>query len=177
MLPEFHALFEDLLDSGKVLLAALQGMCLGGALELASACQRVFATPGAGLGQPEIKLGVIAPVASLLLPRRIGQARADDLLLSGRTILAEEALALGLIDEVADDPLEAARAWHRTHLLPLSGAALSHAVRASRWELRRALDRLPELERLYLNELMTTQDATEGLTSFLEKREPQWSHR
>lgn len=176
MLPEFHALFQDLLDCGKVLLAAVQGACLGGALELASACHSVFANPGATLGQPEIKLGVIAPVASLLLPRRIGQAHADDLLLSGRRVSGAEALAMGLVDALADDPLEAARAWHREHLRPLSGAALTHAVRASRWELRRALDLLPALERFYLTELMSTHDAREGLASFLEKREPQWSH-
>ncbi|MGE0708842.1 MAG: enoyl-CoA hydratase-related protein [Planctomycetota bacterium] len=177
MLPEFHALFRDLLDCGKVLLAAVSGQCLGGGLELAAFCQRVFAAPKSSLGQPEIKLGVLAPVASLVLPRRVGQAAADDLLLTGRSVLADEALALGLVDELADDPLAAARAWHQRHLAPLSAAALRRAATAARWELRRALlTELPELERLYLSDLMETRDAREGIAAFLEKREPRWSH-
>jgi cyclohexa-1,5-dienecarbonyl-CoA hydratase len=177
MLPEFHGLFRDLLSSGKVLLAAVGGQCLGGGLELAAFCNRVFATPGACLGQPEVKLGVIAPMASLLLPLRVGQGHADDLLLTGRSVQAEEARSMGLVDQVAEDPVEAARAWHTEHLLPLSAAALRHAVRAARWGLRRVLDEdLPRVERLYLSELMSTHDAGEGLASFLEKREPRWTH-
>jgi cyclohexa-1,5-dienecarbonyl-CoA hydratase len=176
MLPEFHALFRDLADCGKVLLAAVSGQCLGGGLELASFCQRVFASPGAKLGQPEIKLGVIAPVASVVLPLRLGQAHADDLLLTGRIVGAEEALRMGLVDELHDDPLAAALAWHRTHIQPLSAAALRHAVRAARTGFRRALRDLDDVERLYLSDLMATHDAPEGIASFLQKRKPQWTH-
>lgn len=178
MLPEFHALFRDLLGSGKVLLAAVRGQCLGGGLELAAACHRVFAAPDATLGQPEVKLGVFAPVASLVLPLRLGQARADDLLLTGRSVSSEEALALGLVDEVVPDPTEAARAWHRLHLAPLSAAGLRRAALAARALLRRALDEdLPRLERLYLDDLMSTLDAREGIEAFLQRRPPAWSHR
>lgn len=178
MLPEFHALFRDLLGSGKVLLAAVRGQCLGGGLELAAACHRVFAAPDATLGQPEVKLGVFAPVASLVLPLRLGQARADDLLLTGRSVSSEEALALGLVDEVVPDPTEAARAWHRLHLAPLSAAGLRRAALAARQQLRRALDEdLPRLERLYLDDLMSTLDAREGIEAFLQRRPPAWSHR
>lgn len=178
LLPAFHALFRELLGAGKALLAAVRGQCLGGGLELAAACHRVFAAPDASLGQPEVKLGVFAPVASLVLPLRLGQARADDLLLSGRAVGAEEALRLGLVDEVAPDPAAAALAWHRTHLAPLSAAGLRHAVLAGRQLLRRALDEeLPRLERLYLDELMATADAREGIDAFLHRRPPAWSHR
>jgi cyclohexa-1,5-dienecarbonyl-CoA hydratase len=177
MLPEFHALFRELLDCGRVLLAAVSGQCLGGGLELAAFCQRVFASPGSTLGQPEIKLGVIAPVASVILPMRIGQARAEDLLLTGRSLDAQEALAFGLIDELVPDPVEAARAWHREHIQPLSAAALGYAVGAARTRLRRALrDDLADVERHYLSDLMSTHDAPEGILSFLEKREPLWTH-
>lgn len=177
MLPAFHALFRDLFASGKPLLCAVRGQCLGGGLELAAACQRVFAAPDARLGQPEVKLGVIAPVASLLLPRRVGQAAADDLLLTGRTVSGEEALRLRLVDELALDPEAAALAWFREHLLPLSAAALGHAVRAARHELERALEAgLAELERQYLDDLMHTHDAGEGIAAFLEKRTPRWTH-
>ncbi len=177
MLPEFHALFRELQDCGKVFLAAVSGQCLGGGLELAAFCQRVFASPGAALGQPEIKLGVIAPVASVILPYRLGQARADDLLLTGRSVGAEEALTLGLVDELAEDPLAAATAWHSKHIKPLSAAALRHGVLAARTGLRRGLrEDLADIERFYLSDLMSTHDAPEGIASFLEKREPQWTH-
>lgn len=178
MLPAFHALFRDLLGAGKVLLAAVRGQCLGGGLELAAACHRVFAAPDATLGQPEVKLGVFAPIASLVLPLRLGQGRADDLLLTGRSVSAEEALGLGLVDELAPDPTEAARAWHRVHLAPLSAAGLRRAALAARQLMRRALDDdLPRLERLYLDDLMSTLDAREGIEAFLQRRPPAWSHR
>ncbi|MCO5168615.1 MAG: enoyl-CoA hydratase-related protein [Planctomycetes bacterium] len=178
LLPAFHGLFLDLAASGKVLLAAVRGQCLGGGLEVAAFCQRLVAAPDATLGQPEVKLGVFAPVASLVLPLRLGQARADDLLLTGRSVGAAEALALGLVDEVAPDPAEAARAWYRQHLAPRSAAGLRHAVLAARHRLHRALtDDLPWLERQYLEELMSTADAREGISAFLEKRAPAWSHR
>lgn len=177
MLPAFHALFTDLLASGKALLCAVRGQCLGGGLELAAFCQRVFAAPDARLGQPEIKLGVMAPVASLVLPLRLGQGAADDLLLTGRTVDAEEALRLRLVDELAADPEAAALAWFRAHLLPLSAAALRHAVRAARHGFARALEAgLAELERQYLDDLMLTHDAGEGIAAFLEKRTPRWTH-
>jgi cyclohexa-1,5-dienecarbonyl-CoA hydratase len=156
----------------------VRGQCLGGGLELAAFCHRVFAAPDATLGQPEVKLGVFAPVASLVLPLRIGQAAADDLLLTGRTVGGEEALALGLVDELAEDPAGAARAWHRARLRPLSAVALAFAARASRHQLDGALgEGLAHLERLYLEELMATRDAREGIEAFLERRSPTWSHR
>lgn len=178
MLSTFHALFRDLLNSGRVLLAAVSGQCLGGGLELAAFCQRVFAAPGAVLGQPEIKLAAIAPIGSVVLPLRCGQGAADDLLLTGRSVGAEEALRLGVVDEVCEEPVEAALAWHRTHLVPLSAAALRHAVWASRLALRRAVEEdLPRLEQRYTEQLMATADGPEGIAAFLEKRSPTWSHK
>jgi cyclohexa-1,5-dienecarbonyl-CoA hydratase len=178
MLKGFHALFRELLDSGLVTLAAVRGQCLGGGLELAAFCQRVFAAPDAKLGQPEVKLGVFAPVASVILPLRVGQANADDLLLTGRSVNAEEALRMGLVDALSDDPVQAAVDWHLEHLHGLSGAAVHFAARAARARLRRALsDDLATVEGLYLSDLMATHDAPEGIASFLEKREPQWTNR
>jgi cyclohexa-1,5-dienecarbonyl-CoA hydratase len=170
-LSEFHELFRWLAATPQARIAVVRGQCLGGGLELALSCQRIVAAPGAKLGLPELKLGVFAPVASLLLPRRIGQAAAEDLLLSGRSVGAEEAARLGLVDEVAEEPLEAARAWARTHLLALSASSLRFAAAAARAELSAALpERLAALERLYLEELMATRDAVEGIAAFLEKR-------
>ncbi len=174
-LAAFHDLFRWMADVPQVRLAVVRGQCLGGGLELALACQRIVAAPGARLGQPEIRLGVFAPVASVLLPARVGQAAADDLLLTGRSVTADEALHLGLVDEVADDPLEAARAWVATHVVPLSSSSLRFAARAAHVGLAAALrDRLAEVERLYLDELMATADAVEGITAFLARRPPRF---
>jgi cyclohexa-1,5-dienecarbonyl-CoA hydratase len=175
MLRGFHGLFRAIAESGVPVLAAVRGACLGGGLELASFSHRVFAAPGARLGQPEILLGVFAPVASVILAERVGRAHAEDLCLTGRTVGAEEALRMGLVDVLADDPAQAALAWARERLLPLSAGSLRIAVRAVRHGLHaRLVTDLAQLERLYLDELMQTEDAVEGLHAFLEKRGPRW---
>jgi cyclohexa-1,5-dienecarbonyl-CoA hydratase len=175
MLSNFHGLFRAMLSCAVPTLAVVRGQCLGGALELASFCTRVLAAPDAVLGQPEIRLGVFAPVASFFLPERIGRPAAEALCLSGRSISAREGLALGLVDEIAADPREAALAWVRCNLLPHSAAALRRAQRALRAGLaERFRCEIESLERLYLDDLMSTHDAHEGLQAFLEKRPPVW---
>lgn len=177
MLPDFHALFRTMLESSVVCLAAVRGQCLGGGLELASFCHRIFASPEAQFGQPEIRLGVFAPMGALLLTERVGRAHADDLCLSGRSISADEALRIGLVDVIDEAPENAARAYAREHLLPHSASSLRYAVRAARISLRyRFEDEIPALERLYLQELMSTHDAAEGVRAFVDKRPPQWRH-
>ncbi|MCC7033988.1 MAG: enoyl-CoA hydratase/isomerase family protein [Acidobacteria bacterium] len=176
MLARFHGAILAMLDSAVPVLAAVRGQCLGGALELVSVCHRVFAARDAKLGQPEILLGVFAPVASVVLADRVGRGAADDLCLSGRSVTADEAWRLRLVDEVADaDPADAALAWARTHLLPKSASSLRYAVRAARASLRaRLAAELPGIERLYLDGLMSTADALEGLNAFVERRPPAW---
>jgi len=177
MLPEFHRMFRALFDSQIFTLAVVRGRCLGGGLELASFCHRVVASPDAQLGQPEIVLGVFAPVASVTLAGRIGRARAEDLCLTGRVIAAPTALAWGLVDEVAEDPGAAALAWVREHLVPKSASSLRYAVWAVREPMRREVeDRLDRVEKIYLEGLMATKDAEEGLRAFLEKRAPRWTN-
>lgn len=175
MLTGFHGLFYAMLDAAVPTLAAVRGQCLGGGLELASFCNRVFVAPDARLGQPEIVLGVFAPVASVMLSERVGRSRAEDICLSGRPLAAEEAWSIGLADEISDDPDEAALEYARTHLLPKSASSLRYAVRAARHGFAERVRReLPEVERLYLRDLMSTEDPLEGLTAFLEKRQPSW---
>jgi len=177
MIPGFHRLFERMFDAEIVTLAAVQGRCLGGALELVTLCNRVFASPGALLGQPEIMLGVFAPVASVALAERIGRSRAEDLCLSGRTIDAAEALRIGLVDDVSEDPAEAALAYARKYLVPRSASSLRLAQRAVRGAYRvRFREELKTVERLYMETLMNTKDAYEGLQSFMEKRKPEWKN-
>jgi len=178
MLTSFHGLFQDLIESDLPLLALVNGKCLGGGLELAAFCDWIFALENASFSQPEIKLGVFAPVGSIVLPWRIG-ARANDLLLSGRTIDAKMAESMGLVNRVLtqENAEQALDAFISEHLLPLSASSLRYARNATRWHLHRQMKHgLPELESLYLDELMPTQDAQEGITAFLEKRPPRWTH-
>ncbi|MBM4059534.1 MAG: cyclohexa-1,5-dienecarbonyl-CoA hydratase [Planctomycetes bacterium] len=175
MLRAFHSLFRTIAACEVPVLAAVKGQCLGGGLELVSFCHRVFAAPDSKLGQPEIALGVFAPVASLLLPHRVGRAAAEDLCLSGRSLGAEEALRIGLVDQIADDPEAAAIAYAEATLLRHSASSLRHAVRAVRGSFaEQFFAQLDELEQDYLKELMATADANEGITAFLQKRAPQW---
>jgi len=177
MLRAFHKMFAGMLESGVVTLAVVRGRCLGGGLELASFCHRVFASPDALMGQPEIVLGVFAPLASTFLRERTGRGPAEDLCLSGRTIGAPEALRVGLVDVVAEDPFQAAVAYAREHFLPRSAASLRHAVRAVRRDLEaRFASDIAIQERSYLDGLMRTRDAEEGLRAFLEKRAPRWTN-
>lgn len=176
MLRDFHAMFRALFELSLPTLAAVRGACLGGGLELASACTWILAHPGASFGQPEIRLGVFPPMATVLLEWRLGGGAALDLCVSGRTVGAIEARRLGLVHATDDEPREAARVFFEENLAPLSASSLRFAERAVRRSLRERLDReLPELERLYLDELMRTPDAVEGLQAFLAKRAPRWS--
>lgn len=178
MLRQLHGLFRRLAALSVPTVAVVRGACLGGGLELAAWCSFVFASPDATFGQPEIKLGVFPPMASLILPWRLGGGRALDLCVSGRTVGAEAAHAWGLVHEVAADPAAAATRFISEQLLPRSGPSLRFAERAARQALLRALDdALPALERLYLDELMATPDANEGIAAFLERRAPRWRAR
>jgi len=177
MLKSLHGLILRIFQSSVPVMVAVRGQCLGGGLEVAAAGHLIFAAPDAKFGQPEIKLGVFAPAASCLLPIRIGQARAEDLLLSGRTIDAEEAHRFGLINTIEDDPEAAARAWFDEHLAPSSASSLGVAVAAARGEMYAQVQRrLGEVESLYLDKLMKTADAVEGLTAFVDRRPPEWEN-
>ena len=177
MLHSFHGLFYTMLDASVMTLAAVRGQCLGGGMELAIFCNRVFASPDARLGQPEILLGVLAPVASVMLADRVGRSRAEHLCLSGKSMSAAEGLAIGLVDELADDPGGAAVDYAREVLLPKSASSLRIAQRAIRGDFAdRVRKDLAEAERLFLEELMPTRDAQEGLRAFLEKRDPEWKN-
>jgi cyclohexa-1,5-dienecarbonyl-CoA hydratase len=175
MLHGFHRLFYTMLDARVVTLAAVRGQCLGGGMEVAIFCNRLFASPDAWLGQPEIVLGVYAPVASVMLAERVGRSRAEDICLTGRSLKAEEGLGIGLVDEIADDPAQSALEYARKHLLPKSASSLRFAVQAARGGFANRVRReLAEVEALFLDELIGTEDAREGLNAFLEKRPPDW---
>ena len=179
MLESFHSIFRTLDQTAKPAIAVVDGAALGGGCELVAGCDIVIASDRSRFGQPEIKLGVFPPVAAVLLPRIIGEKRARELVLTGDLIDAHEALRLGLVSHVV--PPEAIGQKLQSVLVKLrelSAPALEMT--------RRALDlargstfetALDKVEDLYLNELMKTEDAHEGVKAFMEKRKPQWRNR
>lgn len=178
MLAGFHACIRAMVEFPLPILVAVRGYCLGGGLELAAAGTFLFAAPDATLGQPEIRLAVFAPAASVLLPERIGQAAAEDLLLTGRAIDGREARRIGLVADCADDPVAAARGYFDGHFADKSAPALRAATRAARrGYAERVAEKLAWVERHYLDVLMSHEDPIEGLTAFMEKRPPAWRQR
>ncbi len=177
MIESFSRAIGALLSMDLPVVAALNGAALGGGLELALACDVVLARAGSKLGQPEIRLGVFPPAAAALLPRRVGVQRALDLVLTGRTVTAEEAAPMGLVTAVlpADD-FGAAVNDYVAQVAGLSRPVLALAKRAVIQGLDRPLSAaLVGADTLYLNELMALRDPHEGLAAFAEKRAPVWS--
>ena len=179
MLEAFHGIFRRLWGANCVTLAAVHGHCLGGGMELATFCDFVLATESAQFGQPEIKLGCFPPVAMVMLPHLVGPRAALDLILTGRTISAREAQRLGLVTRVVpDDQLAKEVDALLAELRQRSPAVLGVTRRALWRRLGFDFDRsLREVEELYLNQLMKTEDAQEGIRAFLEKRAPAWRGR
>lgn len=178
MLKSLHALVLRMVSSPVTILSAVRGQCLGGGLEVALATHVIFAAPDATLGQPEMKLGVFAPAASCLLPELIGPVRAFDLLVSGRSISGAEAVSIGLAKDGGSNPEAAALAYVGEHLASKSASSLRFAVQAARAEyMTRVKARIEQVEKLYLDGLMATRDAVEGLEAFIAKRPAKWEHR
>ena len=179
MLAAFHAVFRRLARANCVTIAAVHGVCLGGGMELATFCDFVVATPEAKFSQPEIKLGCFPPIALLTLPQLCGVRTATDLILTGRTVDAAEACRLGLVSRVAEERQLAAGVESLLKELRGLSADVLHLTRRMLWRLHAEEfeRRLDEVERIYLNELMQTKDAQEGIRAFLEKRAPIWQNR
>jgi len=179
MLEKFHGMLCLLNSLAIPTVALVDGMALGGGCELMVVCDMVLASDRASFGQPEIKVGVFPPVASILFPAWLGRNRALELLLTGEPIDAAEAKSLGLINQVFPAPRfgEMTDEFIRK-LTSLSGAALKLTKRAVNCGLNpRFSEAIQAVERLYLNELMQTEDACEGLNAFLEKRKAVWKNK
>lgn len=177
MLEHFHDCFRLLAKIDVVTVALVRGVALGGGCELALACDFVLASDRAKFGLPEITLGVFPPVAAYQLSRQIAPRKGLELLLTGDTIDAAAAERLGLVNAVfpfAEFDVHADQWVQR--LYKQSASSLRLARRAFR--LAQSSDfneRLAAVERLYLDELMETHDANEGLNAFVERRKPVWS--
>ena len=178
MIPLFDRVCARLYQFPTPTIAAIQGHALGGGCELVICCDVAVMVEGARIGQPEIRLGAIAPVAALRLPAVVGPRWVAKLLFSGEQIEAETAQTIGLVqravpasefDSVVDD--------ETSQMTQLSGAALRIAKQSALMGETDWIGKLEEMETLYLEGLMKTEDAKEGLQAFLEKREPVWKDR
>jgi cyclohexa-1,5-dienecarbonyl-CoA hydratase len=176
MLVKFHAVVRALIATRKVTIAAVHGHCLGGAAELAMVCDIVYTSMSAKWGFPEIKLGCFPPVACTALAALVGQKRAAELILTGRTVSGVEAAEMGLANRaVADGELESAVDRTVLELVELSPGALAVTKKAVyAWDAMHFDKGLARAEKIYVEELMKTADAHEGLRAFMEKREAKW---
>jgi cyclohexa-1,5-dienecarbonyl-CoA hydratase len=179
MLRGFHAVVRAVDAYPAVTIAAVDGHCLGGGLELAMVCDLVVASERSRFGQPEIDLGCFAPVAAALYPRLLGAPRAHDLLLTGRILASLEAERAGLLSRrVPDGEFEAAAGGLVDALLAKSAPVLALSKKALRAGREHTFhDALDEAERIYLTELTALDDMREGTQAFLERRSPRWKQR
>src|SRR2546427_5150639 len=179
MLDSFHSIFRTLAQIAKPTIAVVDGAALGGGCEVVAACDIGIASERARFGQPEIKLGVFPPVAAILLPRIIGEKRARELILTGDMIDATEALRLGLVNYVVSGAELASKTRSVLgKIVELSASSLAMTRTALDLGGRGGFESaLAEVENLYLNELMKTEDAQEGVRAYMEKRKPEWRNR
>jgi cyclohexa-1,5-dienecarbonyl-CoA hydratase len=176
MLAKFHAVVRAVVRTKKVTIAAVHGHCLGGGAELAMICDMVYTADNATWAFPEINLGCYPPVAATALAALVGQKHAADLILTGRTISGQEAANIGLANRALPD-VEVEPAVHEVmrQLSKLSAAALAIAKKAIyAWDSMHFEKGLARAEKIYLDELMKTEDMHEGTDAFLEKRQPVW---
>jgi len=180
MLESFHQIFLTLIELNIPTLSKISGQSLGGGFELCLMCNFIFADETAKVGQPEIMLGVFAPPASIMLPLKIGNAKSDELLITGKIITAEEAKNIGLFNKVFEDKAmmeEAVDEWIQKNILGKSASSLRYATRVARASFNYfMLKNIPTFTDIFIKELMETNDANEGINSFMEKRKAVWKN-
>lgn len=177
MLAKFHGVIRALVATKKVTIAVVHGLCLGGGAELAMICDFAYTSDDAEWGFPEIKLGCVPPVACTVLAALVGQKRAAELILTGRSLTGSEAAEIGLATHCASEGrLDSAVHACVGQLLRLSSAALAIAKKASyAWDSMHFDKGLARAEKIYFEDLMKTSDAHEGIEAFMQKRPPKWT--
>ena len=170
---------QELPNLNKPVIAAVNGICCGGGLELALSCDLILASDNATFALPEIRSGTVADAASIKLPKRIPYHVAMDLLLTGRWFDAEEALRWGLLREITTPAELLPKAWALARLLesgpPLVYAAIKEVVReAEGMRFQDVLNRVTKRQLATVDQLYGSADQQEGARAFAEKREPVW---
>ena len=179
MLQKFHGLILALAKLPKITIAEVRGACLGGGAEVAMVCDMCFTAEKAKWGFPEIALGCYPPVACVALAALVGEKRAADLIFTGRNFSGTEAAQWGLANSAhADGDLQPAIQNTLDYLFKLSPAALAQAKKAFyAWDSIHLDKGLARAEKIYVEALMQTEDAKEGIQAWLEKRKPEWKGR
>ncbi len=179
LLETFHKIFLTIADLGKPTLAIVNGPALGGGCELATFCDIVVASETALFGQPEIRLGVLPPIAAIVYPYLVGKKKAMELILTGDTIDASEALRIGLINKVVPlDKLESTANDLINRICAHSAPVLQLMKKSTLASEGLSFpDALQKVEDIYLNHLMALDDVQEGIHAFLEKRNPFWKNK
>ena len=178
MLKEFHKVCKSIISFEAPTIAMTRGSALGGGCEIAIACDLIVASDKSKFGQPEIKVGVFPPVAAILFPKLINYHKAFELLVLGETIQAQEAKNIGLVNQIFPiDTFDEDSSKYLDKLMNLSNIVLRHTKKAIKMNLNNEFsDSIDTLEKYYLEKLMTTHDANEGLNAFMEKRTPEWKN-
>ena len=174
-----QAVFLKLQRLGKPVIAAINGVCLGGGLELAMACHLRISGDRARFGQPEIALGIIPGWGGTQrLPRLIGKAKATEWILTGDMVTAQEALRLGLVNQVVaqDQVLKAAKDLARK-IVSKGMVAIAESLRAIEEGLEGSLEAGMAKEAAAFGRVAATEDSREGVKAFVEKRQPQFKDR
>ncbi|HUR37019.1 MAG TPA: enoyl-CoA hydratase/isomerase family protein [Terriglobales bacterium] len=180
MLRKFHAVILAVARSPKVSIAAVHGNCLGGGAELAMVCDMVYTTADAKWGFPEIKLACYPPVACVALASLVGQKCAAELILTGRTFDGAYAEHIGLANSMAASRVQLQQMVETSlgALGQMSAAALSVTKKAIyTWDGLHLDKGIARAEKIYLEELMKTEDVKEGVQAWMEKRASKWKHR
>ena len=179
MLAKFHGVIKAIAKSEKITVAKVHGNCLGGGAEIALACDIVYTDVDAKWGFPEIKLACYPPVACAALASVVGQKRAAELIFTGESFTGRDAMLMGLATACGSlAEIEAQTEATLDRLSKLSGSALKLAKRAFyAWDAAHLDKGLARAEKIYLEDLMKTEDVREGVNAWAAKRPPRWSHR